>query len=318
MVENRWRRPLTKFFKTFSMEGEPGGRVLTLFLRTKEGRKSAGFLRVLLQIPFSLSSFFISGRILDMALVKVSGLVTRYKILGKGKPILFLHGWGGSSESFFNLQKFLARHYRTIVLDLPGFGETDFPARAWRVEDYKNFVLAFAERLSSETFYLVGHSFGGRIAILLTALHPEKIEKLVLISSAGIKHEKSPEERAIGFVAKLGKRIISLPLVNRLEEPTRYLFYKLIRRQDYYLAKGVMKGTVMNVIKEDLAPYLSQISPSTLVIWGEKDEITPIEDAYTMKREIPHAKLEIIKGGSHYLPRKYPRELAYYINQFLK
>ncbi|MBI3335585.1 MAG: alpha/beta hydrolase [Candidatus Portnoybacteria bacterium] len=252
-----------------------------------------------------------------MSLIRIDGLVTRYKILGRGKPVVFLHGWGGSSQSFYHLQKILSRNYKTIALDLPGFGETDFPPKAWRLEDYKNFVLAFTQKLELENFYLVGHSFGGRIAILLAALHPEEMRGLVLIASAGIKHEKSPEERAVSFVAKLGKRIISLPLINRLEEPTRYLFYRLIRRQDYYLARGVMKETIMHVIQEDLNPYLSQISLPTLIIWGDKDEITPIQDAYTMKQEIRRAELEIIKGGSHYLPKRYGKELASLIKQFI-
>ena len=253
-----------------------------------------------------------------MALIKIDELVTRYKVLGKGKPLLFLHGWGGSSDSFYRLQKILSRDYKTIALDLPGFGETDFPPSPWRVQDYKNFVLAFTQKRGLETFCLIGHSFGGRIAILLSALHPEKVEKLVLISAAGITHEKSPEERAISFVAKLGKRIISLPLINRLEEPTRYLFYKLIRRQDYYLAKGVMRETIQNVIREDLRKYLPNITLPTLIVWGDKDDVTPLADAYIMQKEIPHAKLKIIKGGSHYLPRKYWKELTRHINDFIK
>ncbi len=253
-----------------------------------------------------------------MSLVKVNDLVTRYKVAGKGRPLLFLHGWGGSSESFLSLQKMLSHHFKTISLDLPGFGETDFPSKPWTLEGYKEFIRAFAEKLGLKEYYIAGHSFGGRIAIFLAATNEANLKGLILIASAGIKHKKSAEENVAGFVAKIGRRVMSLPLINRLEAPARYVFYKLIRRQDYYLAKGVMKETMQNIIKKDLTPLLSQIILPTLILWGDADGITPIEDAYTMEREIPNAKLVILKGGSHYLPRRNARELASHIKSFLQ
>lgn len=252
-----------------------------------------------------------------MSLIKVNDLVTRYKVMGKGTSLLFLHGWGGSSASFLPLQKMLARKYKVITLDLPGFGETDFPPKPWTLEDYKNFIRAFAEKLNLKAYCLAGHSFGGRIAILLASSGEANLKGLILIASAGIKHRKSAEENVAGLVAKIGRRVMSLPLINRLEAPARYMFYKLIRRQDYYLAQGVMKETMQNIIKKDLAPLLSQIALPTLILWGDADDTTPIEDAYTMERHIPHAKLVILKGASHYLPRKNARELARHINAFL-
>lgn len=252
-----------------------------------------------------------------MPFIFVKGLKTYYHITGEGKPIVFLHGWGGTSKSFYKLQTLLSKGYKTISFDMPGFGETDIPSSAWGVEDYMNFTLECLEKFKITSYYLVGHSFGGRVAILLAAKHPEKLSGLALISAAGIKHKKLPEEKALAAVASLGKYIMSFPLARALKEPARYIFYKLIRRQDYVLAKGIMKETMKNVIAQDLREYLPLIKTKTLIVWGDKDMITPLKDGYAMQKEIPGAVLKIIKGGSHYLPRKNPQELFRFIYMFL-
>lgn len=289
----------------------PGGSILQ-FWRTLLYQFFPPCQGAVLYMP----SFF--GIVKDMALVKIDGLVTNYRVAGKGKHVLLLHGWGGNSQSFSQLQALSEKHYKTVALDLPGFGETDFPPKPWGVEEYKNFVISFIRRLEMGRVCLVGHSFGGRIAILLAAGEPQLVERLVLISAAGIKRKTSAQEKAVGFAASLGKRIMSLPLMYRLKRPVRDVFYKLIRRQDYYLAKGVMKETIKNVIVQDLREYLPQIKIKTLILWGDKDTITPLKDAYFMQKEIPDAALEIIKGGSHYLPRKNAKELFMHINRFLQ
>jgi len=251
-----------------------------------------------------------------MSLIDVDGILVKYRVMGKGTPLLLLHGWGGSSESFLNLQKILAKRYQVITLDLPGFGETDIPLKPWNVEDYENFVLEFVKKLGIARFYLGGHSFGGRIAIMLCVSHPQSLIGLILIAAAGIGHKKSPQEATIGFIARVGKRIVSLPILSKAQRPVRALFYTLIRRKDYLLAEGVMKETMRKVISQDLRPYLSKIKIPTLIIWGNKDTLTPLADAYLMRQEIKGSILHIIKGASHYLPKQYYRELAKAINIF--
>lgn len=254
-----------------------------------------------------------------MGLIKVDDIIARYKIAGQGTPLLLLHGWGGSSDSFTRLGKILADEYKVVSIDLPGFGETDPPATTWSVEDYKAFVLAFTKRIGlEEPYVLVGHSFGGRIGILMAATEPRRLQKLILVAAAGIHHEDSSQEKHARVVASWGRRIMSLPLVNRVKEPIRYLFYKVIRRQDYYNARGTMKETIQKVIEQDLRPYLADINVPTLIIWGDKDDMTPLKDAYTMEKEIKGSELVVIKGGTHYLPRRNATDLAYHIKRFLQ
>ena len=252
-----------------------------------------------------------------MSLTTINGLVTHYKIEGKGTPLLLLHGWGGSSESFYKVQKILMARYQVISIDFPGFGETDVPEHPWGVEEYKDFIIAFLDKLNIDTCVIVAHSFGGRVALLLAAVHPGRFRALVLIAAAGMKHEHSAQEKAAGFVARMGKRIISLPFLDKLEKPARSLFYRLIRRKDYFFAQGVMRKTMQKVIEKDLSPLLPSIVLPTLIIWGNKYSLTPLEDAHRMHKEIRNSKLYIIKGGSHYLVRRHSLKVASQITAFL-
>lgn len=253
-----------------------------------------------------------------MSLVNIQGLVTYYKIQGKGKPLILLHGWGGSSKSFSEVTRILSRSMRVITLDLPGFGQTDAPLKPWGIENYADFLLAFTKRLQLDIFSLGGYSFGGRVALWFSSHNPEKIQNLILIAAAGIKHEKSAEEKLAGFLSKMGKKLFSLPVLNKVQDPARWLFYKMIRRSDYYQASQMMREIMRLVIEKDLTTLLPTIKNPTLIIWGSKDDIVPLNDAYLLKNRISHSQLNIIKGANHYLPKKYPKEVAALIKKFLQ
>jgi len=253
-----------------------------------------------------------------MALTKVQGLVTHYRALGRGRAIICLHGWGGSAESFHEVASLLARDYRVIALDLPGFGQTDAPLEAWRLDAYVAFLFEFIHHLALSKVVLCGHSFGGRVALRFAAAYPNLVSHLLLLAAAGIKHEKSPEEKAANFLARIGKRFFSFVPLKNVSDPARWLFYKMIRRNDYYQASTMMRETMKLVIEEDLTPTLSLVTTPTLIIWGEKDDYVPLTDAHLMQRRIKKSRLEVIKGANHYLPKKYPKETAMLIRKFLR
>lgn len=252
-----------------------------------------------------------------MALVRIEGLVTYYKTLGKGKPLVLLHGWGGSSQSFYEMSRYLSRDHRVIMVDLPGFGQTDAPLEPWNVDRYAQFLLSFIHRLSLRQFALCGHSFGGRVALRFAAVHPHLVDRLILLAASGIRHEKSPEEKTANLLSRIGKKVFSLSPLKHVGDPARWLFYKIIRRSDYYQASEMMKATMRMIIEDDLTPTLSLITVPTLIVWGQKDDYVPLADAHLMQRRIRNARLEIIKGADHFLPRKYPQETALMIQRFL-
>ena len=120
--------------------------------------------------------------------ISINDLNINYKIAGSGPAVLILHGWGGSSDSWEKIQKILSeRNYSIICPDLPGFGKSQTPLSPWTLQDYIHFVLKFAENLHLNSFYLIGHSFGGRIAVKMAVNHSSMIKKLILCDPAGIK-----------------------------------------------------------------------------------------------------------------------------------
>ena len=249
----------------------------------------------------------------------IDGLKINYKIAGDSPCILVLHGWNSSSDSWQETAKILQDNgFKVIIPDLPGFGKSVEPSFGWSVGDYVEFVLKFAEEAKQDKFFLLGHSFGGRIAIKLGAVCPQKLSGLILVGAAGVENTRGLKTRIFLFVAKIGNFIFSLPFLNKFYPWARKTIYILARTRDYFEAKGIKKEIFKKVINEDLTPFLSQIRIPTLFIWGKNDKMTPLKNAYLMKEKIPNSVLEIIPNAGHALNLKCPKELAHIIIKWLK
>ncbi len=231
------------------------------------------------------------------------------------ETIFILHGWGGSSRSFKSLRNLLLEKGLLVyALDLPGFGGASAPPKPWAVDDYVNFVSNFVLAQKIDKFYLFGHSFGGRIAIKFAVKYPEKLKGLILCSAAGLKPRKTFWQILIFGLAKIGNKFSFCPGYSFF----RKIFYKFfIRKTDYLRTKGLMKETFKKVINEDLTSFLSQIKIPSLIIWGRKDKITPISDAYKMNKEIKNSILKIIPEGNHNPHFQFPQKLTEYILEFI-
>ena len=255
---------------------------------------------------------------IDEKEILIDNLKVNYKITGEGEPLLILHGWGGSSNSWVEVQKILAKqNFKVIILDLPGFGKSISPPSPWTVEDYCQFIVNFINRIGLEKINLMGHSFGGRIAIKFAVLYPERLKKLILCASAGIKHPLNFFQKIIFKLAIFGNFLFSKRPFKRFKDVAQNFFYTFLRQKDYAKAKGIMKETLKKVLEEDLRPELSQIKINTLLIWGEKDKAVPIKDAYLMKEHIPQSVLEIIPGASHTPNLEMPEKIADIVGNFL-
>jgi pimeloyl-ACP methyl ester carboxylesterase len=143
--------------------------------------------------------------------LEINGIRIFVRIKGQGEPLLILHGWGIGLSSWVDVQDELSKYFQVITLDLPGFGKSDFPPKGWEVGDYVQFVLDFADLLGIDKFYLMGQSFGGRICIKLAAQYPERVMKLILVDSAGIKHKRTLIKKLCHFVASILNPFSNLP-----------------------------------------------------------------------------------------------------------
>ena len=226
-------------------------------------------------------------------------------------PLIILHGWGSRAERWRKVLEALeGKNIHAVAIDLPGFGATDPPGNVWGLKDYEEFAAKFLEIMGIKKFYLLGHSFGGRIAMKLAARHAPGLEKLLLVASAGVTPRSKTRISAYKLATKIAKPIFTLPVLNIFENIARKIIYKFSGSYDYYIQHGLMRETFKMVIAEDLTPHLSAISIPTYIIWGAKDEMTPLFDAYIIQRNIKNSKLTIIENGNHNLNLQMPESLA--------
>ncbi|MBE0449907.1 MAG: alpha/beta hydrolase [Clostridia bacterium] len=221
-----------------------------------------------------------------------------YTRSGNGKTLLFLHGWGANLDSFKVLTDDLVRSYEVVAIDFPGFGLSDTPQVPWNLTDYTEMTVAFIKHLELKSFIPIGHSFGGRVAIRLT----EHIgfDKLVLISSAGIKPSRKPEYYFKVYGYKAFKYLAKLPVLSWiLEEPLK-AYRDRYSSSDYKQASDIMKQVLSKVVNEDLRHLLPKVKASTLLMWGDQDTSTPLNDAKLMESLIPDAGLVVFEGAGHF------------------
>jgi pimeloyl-ACP methyl ester carboxylesterase len=247
----------------------------------------------------------------------VNGIRTRVLELGEGEPIILLHGWGTKIESLFPISSFLQTDMKVIIMDFPGFGQTDFPPAPWGVSDYVDWLRSLLHILKIDSAYFLGHSFGGRVGIKLAASAPEIVKGLILVDSAGVRQfETSWRTKILGAISGVAKPFLYL-LPGSLSNKIRWKFYKSIGSTDY-LTAGRLRETYLKVINEDLEPLLGNICAPTLLVWGEKDQATPLKDGELMARKITGSKLIVIKDAGHYPFVDNPIEVNKYIAEYLK
>ncbi len=232
----------------------------------------------------------------------VNGIKTSYLDKGSGEMVFMLHGWGSNKELFNNLIDAASEKYRVIAPDFPGFGGTEEPPEVWAVDDFVKWTLEFIAQFSPEKVILLGHSFGGRVVIKISAMDnlPFTLEKIILTGSAGILPKRTLSYKFKVGSYKLGKKILLLPPVRALFPNALENMQKKRGSADYQSASNVMRGCLVRVVNEDLKPYLPKIKASTLLIWGTADDATPLSDGELMEKLIPDAGLVKLNGAGHY------------------
>ncbi len=239
--------------------------------------------------------------------ITIDGIKTNYQVFGEGKPFLILHGWNSSSEKWIKEAKIVSeKGFKVIVPDLPGFGASDKLPKPWTVNDYAKWFEEFTKALNIENFYLLGYSFGGALASKIAVKYPQRVQKLFLVAAAVIR-KKTTQKDISAKLSKIIKLFYFLPYYSFF----RKAIYKFImRKSDYVYTEGVMKQTYLNVVSEDISYHLPFIRVPTVIIWGDKDQSTPIENAYAINEKIKNSKLIIIPGADHLMHKTMPEVLA--------
>ena len=249
--------------------------------------------------------------------ITVKELNIEYSDTGAGIPVLLLHGWGSSFDVYKGVISALSDRCRLVAVNFPGCGNSETMKEPWTLQDYCDFVTEFTEKVNLNNPILIGHSHGGRVILKLAASGILNPPKIVLLDSAGLIPKKTFRQKARAKSFKIIKLTLTLPIIknfsgNLLEKARNHY-----GSADYNAAPPVLRQTLVSLVNTDLRDIIGNISCPTLLIWGENDTATPLQDAKTMEKLIPDCGLCVIKGTGHYSFCESPYEANAILRSFI-
>ncbi len=251
--------------------------------------------------------------------LNINDFTLYYEEYGKQEApnIVILPGWGQTRETFKYIIASLENDYKIYIVDYPGFGNSPFPHRDLTIYDYANLIIDFLNIKNIHNPIIIAHSFGGRIAIVLNGYLHQSIKQLILIGSAGIKPKKTWYQKLRQLTYKLLKNCqFFVPKKKRKTYLNKLLHY--FGSTDFQQLNPNERQTFINIVNEDLKPYLKGINVATLLIWGENDTSTPLKDGQIMAKEIADAGLVVLRGCEHFCYLEEPSVVLKIIRQFLE
>jgi len=219
---------------------------------------------------------------------------TYYTQVGEGRDVVCLVGWGQDTRMFEPTQKYLSKYFRVTCVDYPGFGQSDLMSTPWSVDDYVRWFEDVTHGLNIENPIIIAHSFGARIALKYNLGNP--IHKLIFTGAAGIRPKVKFNTMLRIRLYKLLKLLVQLPGLSSYQEKLK----KVFGSEDYKSISGVLRDSFVKIVNEDLSPYLSKVEVPCLLIWGDKDDATPLWMAKQMEKEMKDAGLVVFENEGHY------------------
>lgn len=230
------------------------------------------------------------------------------------KQLVIIPGWEGTKQSWWEFIKIAQNDFKVFCLEMPCFGNSPCPNDVWGVDEYADYVAK--EIINLKKPIILGHSFGGQIAVNLVARKKNICNGLILSGAAVLRPENNFKKVCFLWLAKIGKFIFSLPVLNKMETLAKKGLYKLADSPDYNKTNGVKREIFKKVIHQSQKEKLQDIQVPTLIIWGARDKYVPLAEGKIIASLIPNAKLEIIKGGKHGLHIHEPEKFLEVIKNF--
>ncbi len=213
---------------------------------------------------------------------------TRYENRGK-KSILFLHGWGQNIQMMEPIAKPFIDDFDITIIDLPGFGLSDTPDSIWTIYDYAKCINKLCKELDIVSPILVGHSFGGKVALAYASMYD--VSKLILFASP---FRKGIEK--LSLKTKMLKKLKKVPGLDRIGEIAK----KYIGSTDYKNASPLMREILVEHVNLDISNDIKKIKAPTLIVWGTLDSAVDVSEAYVLESLIKDAGVVIFEGCTHY------------------
>lgn len=219
--------------------------------------------------------------------------------------LYIIHGWTYTVEPWRSTLAILKENGISVkMLHVPGL--TEKSDKVYTIEDY----MRWADENILNGAIALGHSNGGRILLNLCAEDPEKLKYLILLDAAGV-YEPSTRKKLVEKVAKLGKPLKKVPVVDKA-------FHRLTGSTDYSRAPENMKKTLANMLESDKHLDFSKVTTKTFILWGKKDTVTPPRQATTMYEKLPNAELKFYANWTHAPYISSPEELARALTALIK
>lgn len=229
----------------------------------------------------------------------VDNILVNFIDYDDGKPVVLLHDWGQTLETMDHLGREL-EYNRKIIPDFPGFGESEEPNRAYNIDDYVYVLRKLLEELNVENPIIIGHSFGGKVALRYASKYC--VEKLVLFSTEYKNNSQTLKEK-----------MFSMSKNNPIGNAVR----KCIGPDEYKKATPIMRETYINVSKEQLLEDVKNVSVPTLIMWGKEDGIVPIEIGKDLENQLSDGYL-VELNGSHFSYLENTQMVVEILNKFFK
>jgi pimeloyl-ACP methyl ester carboxylesterase len=273
----------------------------------------------------------------DMKFVELHGERVAYRESGSGEVVMLIHGMAGSSDTWQAVVPELARHYRVIAPDLLGHGQSAKPRTDYSLGAFAAGLRDLLDELGITRATIVGHSLGGGVAMQFLYQHPEYCQRLILVSSGGLGPDVGWILRLLAapgaeFVLPVIAPKVVLGIGNRVgswlgtvgrgspragqiwaaycslsDSPTRAAFLRTLRSVVDYRGQSVSALSRLRLRSE----------VPTLVIWGERDQIIPVEHGYEVRAARPNSRLEVLAGLGHFPHVESPTEVASAIKEFI-
>jgi pimeloyl-ACP methyl ester carboxylesterase len=257
--------------------------------------------------------------------------------IGSGPPVIFVHGLSGSWPNWLEQLPVIGAHHRAIAIDLPGFGHSPMPAQRITISGYARLLDGLFSELDVDMAALVGNSMGGFVSAEFAIAFPERVERLTLVSPAGLSTYREPRatralpaikrlERLVGgytgWVASKSATVAKRPL---LREATFGLVVAHPRRLPAALVAEQIRGAgkpgftqaLEANLDYDFRHRLPEIACPTLIVWGDRDRVITVRDADIYAELIPGARKVVFPDTGHMSQLERPAAFNALLEDFL-
>jgi len=244
-----------------------------------------------------------------MSKMRIMGVKINYEFsnIDSDTTVVLLHGWGQNIQMMNPISDKFSSKYNILLIDFAGFGDSEEPTFYWSVYDYTKCLRELIMYLKLNKIILIGHSFGGRIALVYSSKY--NVEKLVCLASPYCK-----EINKLPLMNRIYKRVKKIQYLNWI---TKVLQNK-VGSSDYKNASPTMKGILVKVINQDLAVHAKKIKCPTLLIWGSLDTAVPLKRAYELEKLIKDSAVIVYEGATHYAYLERLNQITIVLNNFFE